>query len=152
MFKIICTTAIVLGSLALAATAATPAQCLKANELEAEQAIRYQAELMVVSDTCGAQTYTAFARRNREVLVDYQHQVIERFRRSGVAHPENRFDSYLTRLANEVSLRTGAQPVAAICTENAELLATADTLDHDKFRRYIADRASKPSGEIRRCK
>ncbi len=150
MFKLLCSAAVLLGSVALAG-AATP-QCFKADEMEAEQAIRYQAELMVVSDTCGVRTYTEFARRNRDVLVDYQHQVIERFRRDGVAHAEARFDSYLTRLANEVSLRTGAQPVAAVCHDAADLLATADTLGRDDFRRYIAAQVSDGKTSLRRCR
>jgi len=149
MFKVLCSAAVLLGSVALAA-AATP-QCFKADDMEAEQAIRFQAELMVVSDTCGAQTYTQFARRNRDILVEYQHQVIERFRRDGGAHAEARFDSYLTRLANEVSLRTGAQPVAAVCHDAASLLATADALGRDDFRRYIAEQVADGKTGLRRC-
>ena len=91
MIKLATAMALLIGSAAWAA-AATP-QCLRANDAEAEQAIRFQTELMVVSDTCGAQTYTAFARRNRAALLDYQHQVIERFRRTGASHAEARFDS-----------------------------------------------------------
>jgi len=131
---------LLLGSVA-GALAATP-QCLPARDQEAEQAIRFQTELMVVSDTCGAQTYTQFARRNRDVLVDYQQQVIERFRRSGAGHAEARFDSYLTRLANEVSLRLGAQPVATMCHDNQTLLATAETMSGDQFRHYVAQKAA----------
>ena len=147
--KLLSATVFLGGSIALA-TAAAP-QCLKPNEIEAEQAIRFQAELMVVSDTCGAQTYTHFARRNHEALKDYQQQVIERFRRNGGGHPEARFESYLTRLANEVSLRNGAQPVAQVCRDAAGFLATADKLERDSFRRYVAARAQENSAEFRRC-
>ena len=142
---------LLLGSAALA-TAAAPPQCLKPDEIEAEQAIRFQAELMVVSDTCGAQTYTHFTRRNRDVLVEYQHQVIERFRRNGTGGAEARFDSYLTRLANEVSLRAGAQPVAAMCRDAASFLATADTLGNDAFRHYVAERAAEHRSDYRTCR
>jgi hypothetical protein len=147
--KLISATVFFGGTIALA-TAATP-QCLKPNEIEAEQAIRFQAELMVVSDTCGAQTYTHFTRRNHEALKEYQQQVIERFRRTGGPHPEARFDSYLTRLANEVSLRNGAQPVDQVCHAAASFLATADKLEHESFRRYVAARAAEKSAEYRRC-
>src|SRR5579872_1182908 len=122
-----------LGSV-VAAAAATP-QCLKPSEIEAEQAVRFQAELMVMSDTCGQQTYIRFTRRNRDVLVEYQHEMIERFRRSGTVRAEARFDTYLTRLANEISLRTGARPVASLCREAADFFATADSLGRDEFRR-----------------
>jgi hypothetical protein len=149
MIKLASAAVMLLGSVALAAAAAP--QCLAPSEIEAEQAVRFQAELMVVSDTCGAQTYTQFARRNRTVLVDYQKQVIDRFRRDGTARAEARFDSYLTRLANEVSLRTGAQPVAAMCREAAPFLATAEKLGGDEFRHYIAEQAAAHRSDYRRC-
>jgi hypothetical protein len=150
MFKFASAAVFLLGSVALAAAAAP--QCLAPNEIEAEQAIRFQAELMVVSDTCGAQTYTQFARRNRTTLVAYQQQVIDRFRRDGTAHAEAKFDSYLTRLANEVSLRTGAQPVAAMCRDAASFLATAESLvGGDEFRHYIAQQAATHRADYRRC-
>lgn len=148
MFRFMAASLMLLSTVA-DATAATQ-QCLKPADIEAEQAIRFQTELMVVSDTCGAQTYTRFTRRNRAVLVEYQQQMIERFRRDGSARAEARFDSYLTRLANQISLRAGAQPVAALCRDSASLLATADTLDNEKFRRYIADRAANDF-DRRRC-
>jgi type 1 fimbria pilin len=149
MIKVATAAVLLLGSAALAA-AATP-QCLRGEDVEAEQAIRFQTELMVVSDTCGAQTYTTFARRNRDALVDYQQAIIERFRRAGVNHAEARFDSYLTQLANEVSLRVGAQPVATMCHDAASFLATAESLAGDQFRRYVAEQAAAGSGD-RRCR
>lgn len=136
---------VLLGSAAWAVAATAP--CLRPNEVEADQAIRFQTELMVISDTCGAQTYTRFARRNRDVLVQYQQQLIEGFRRGGSAHAEERFDSYLTQLANETSLRMGAQPVAQMCQNEQPLLTSADTMSSDDFRRYAAQRAATHPGE-----
>jgi hypothetical protein len=137
------------GSVAVAAAAKT--QCFAPNDVEAETAVRFQAELMVMSDTCGTHTYTEFVRRNRDAVIDYQHQVIERFRRESGSHAEARFDSYLTRLANEVSLRAGTQPVAAVCREAQQMLATADTLNNAQFRRFIADRAALHRADYRTC-
>jgi len=144
-------TAAVLFVASAALAQAEPKQCLAPRDIEAEQAVRFQAELMVMSDTCGTQTYTQFARRNRLALVDYQKQVIERFRREGQPHAEARFDSYLTRLANEVSLRSGMQPVAAVCRDAAQMLATAESLNDDSFRHYIADRAALHRADYRGC-
>lgn len=149
MLKLATAALALLGSVTLATAATT--HCLRPDDIEAEQAIRFQAELMVVSDTCGAQTYMRFASRNRDALVAYQKHMIDRFRRDGVAHAEQRFDSYLTRLANEVSLRNGEQPVAAVCQNAAHLLATADSLGQDDFRRYIAQQAEAHSADYRRC-
>jgi hypothetical protein len=148
MLKFVTAAALLLGS-AVWAVAATP-QCLRPGEVEADQAMRFQTELMVVSDTCGAQTYTRFARRNRDILVEYQQQVIESFRRAAPAHAEARFDAYLTRLANEASLRVGGEPVAQMCRDAEPLLATADTLSGEKLKQYIAERAAVRSN-YRRC-
>jgi hypothetical protein len=141
--------AVFLASAALAQAA--PKQCFAPSDIEAETAVRFQAELMVMSDTCGTRTYTDFARRNRSALIDYQKQVIERFRRSGQAHADVRFDNYLTRLANEVSLRSGTQPVATVCRNAAQLLATAEKLNDDGFRRYVADSAAVHRADYRSC-
>jgi hypothetical protein len=149
MIRIVPAAVILLASGAIASAAAP--QCLRPVEIEAEQAIRFQAELMVVSDTCGGQAYTHFARRNREVMVEYQQHLIDRFRRDGTPHAEARLDSYITRLANEASLRTGAQPVAAMCRDHAGFLATAESLGKDEFRRFVAERAAEHRGEYRRC-
>jgi hypothetical protein len=134
----------------VSAVAATP-QCLRSDEAVADQAIRFQTEVMVISDTCGAQTYTRFARRNHLALAQYQEQIIERFRRSGSSHAEARFDAYITHLANEVSLRVGARPVAIMCRDAQGLLATADTLQGEKFRHFVAERAAM-RGNRRLCR
>jgi hypothetical protein len=149
MFRLVAALVLLLSSVVVASAANK--QCLKPHEAEAERAIRFQAELMVMSDTCGQQTYIEFAQRNREVLVAYQHEMIAHFRRTGITRAEARFDTYLTRLANEVSLRAGAQPVTSVCRDAAQLLTMAQTLDKDKFRRYIAEHAAEDSPEFRRC-
>ena len=53
--------------------------------------------------------------------------------------------------ANEVSLRNGAQPVDQVCHNAASFLATADKLEYESFRRYVAARAAENSAEFRRC-
>ena len=136
--------------LGMGATAATQ-DCLRPAEAEAEQAIRFQTELMVVSETCHEQTYPQFLHRNRATLADYQRRMIERYRRAGAARPKASLDTYMTRLANETALRVSNEPVDALCHEQAEFLATAKALDGKKFRRYIARQAVERD-EHRRCK
>jgi len=150
MLRYLAALVLVLGSVIDASAASK--QCLKPHEAEAERAIRFQAELMVMSDTCGQQTYVEFARRNREVLVAYQHALIEHFRRTGIRRAEASFDTYLTRLANQVSLRNGARPVTSVCSDAAEFLAVAQHLGKEEFRRYIADHVGEDTGsDFRRC-
>src|SRR5579863_62015 len=140
MIRQLAVAAVLLGTVAEGSMAAQ--QCLNSREAEAEQAIRFQAELMVVSDTCGQQTYVQFTQRNREAIIQYQHEMIESFKKTGQGRAEAKFDTYLTRLANEVSLKTGAQPAASVCADAAKFLATAGTLNSNEFRQYIAERAA----------
>ena len=149
MFKPIAASLVLLSTTALGLAA--PEQCLRAADMEAEQAIRFQTELMVMSDTCGQETYVHFATRNRDAISAYQHQMIDRFKRDGAPRAEARFDTYVTRLANQISMRAGAQPVTALCHEAADFLATADAMDQEKFRHLAADRAAMNRGEERRC-
>jgi hypothetical protein len=149
MFKIM-SAALVLFCVAASATAATQ-ECLRPAEAEAEQAIRFQTELMVVSETCHEQIYPHFLHRNRKALVDYQKRMIERYRRTGAARPTASLDTYMTRLANETAAQVSAEPLEVLCREQADFLATADTLDGKKFRRYIAKQATERDAEHRRC-
>lgn len=146
----ITSTILVLLCLAIGATAATR-ECLPPAEAEAEQAIRFQTELMVVSETCHEQTYPQFLHRNRRALAEYQRRMIERYRRAGEPRPKATLDTYMTRLANETALRVSNEPVETLCHEQADFLATAKTLDGKKFRRYIARQAVARDAEHRRC-
>ena len=79
--------------------------CYLANEVEADQAVQFQTELMVVSNACKTPIYTKFTERNRSAIVDYQHELIAHFRRSGERHAETVFETYLTHLATERGLK-----------------------------------------------
>jgi hypothetical protein len=149
MFKITSTAFVLFCIVANAAAAAQ--ECLRPAEAEAEQAIRFQTELMVVSETCHQQTYPQFLHRNRKALAHYQQSMIERYRRTGARRPKASLDTYMTRLANEIALRVSAEPVEALCRQQADFLANADALDAKKFRRYIAKQALDSDAEHRRC-
>jgi hypothetical protein len=125
--------------------------CYLANEVEADQAVQFQTELMVVSNACKTPIYTKFTERNRSAIVDYQHELIAHFRRSGERHAETVFETYLTHLANESALRANEQPPAALCAQAADWLRAADITGPDEFRRLAALRAATSSPAYRRC-
>lgn len=129
--------------------AATP--CFKPAEIEAEQAIRFQTELMVLSDSCDADIYPRFTQRNRRAIAAYQQLMIEHFRRLGSGHAEASFDSYMTKLANEVSLRNGREPLATLCGNAGAFLASADHFGENDFRRYVAEQAAERRPDYRSC-
>jgi hypothetical protein len=130
---------------------AAAAECYRATEIEAEQAVRYQTELMVVSDTCKVETYRQFTVRNRDVIVIYQKEMIEHFRHTGKGRAEATFDSFQTRIANEVSLEKGRQPIAILCKNAADFLAKADALDKLKFRSYVTGLAAERRATYHPC-
>src|SRR5271155_5720096 len=121
------------------APAATASHCFNPQEIEADQAIRYQAELMVVSDTCGVESYRNFTVHNRDQIVAYQHQLVERFRRDGVRSPQTVFENFMTQIANEFALQTGRQLRQVVCTTSADFLAEAEKLDDSQFRLHAAE-------------
>jgi hypothetical protein len=144
---------VVAAALLVAAGTADAAQpsCFNTAEIEAEQAILFQTELMVVADSCRDPSYVKFVQRNRDSVVMYQKRMIDRFRRTGEKKPESAFDRYATKLANESALRNGAAPVATVCAQALELLNTANTLNNKSFREFAAEKAHNNAPFYRRC-
>jgi hypothetical protein len=130
---------------------AATALCLQPADIEAEQAIRYQTDLMVISDTCGSGSYRDFTIHNRETIIFYQNQLIDRFRRAGVRNPRASLDSYLTEMANQSSLATVREATQAVCGRSAALLAEASTLKSEQFRHRMATLAAENVKGNRRC-
>lgn len=132
------------------ALAAPP--CFQPVEIEADQALRYQTELMVLSDTCGGADYRDFTVRNREQIVAYQHALKDYFRRTGARNPDASLDSFLTRIANEAALQDGRELRQEVCTRSVTFFATAKTLDREQFRRHASELATQNQATYRRCK
>jgi len=141
--------AVVLGSVAAAAQAAP--QCYRASEIEADQAVRYQAKLMVLSDSCRSNSYTQFMTRNAATLSFYQSEMIGFFRRHEARSPEDAFDHFLTRLANQIALDAGEEPLASLCPRSADFLSQAVSFDKDEFRHYVAAQAEIARRSYRAC-
>ncbi len=135
------------------ALAAPAAPCFKPADIEADQAVRYQTELMVLSDTCNvANYYRDFTVRNRDTIVQYEHQLIDHFRRTGAHRPEASLDQFLTEIANELSMRSGAEQRPVICARSASFLAEATKLDGPEFRNHAAELAVEHESSYRLCK
>jgi len=134
------------------AQAAVPASCFSPGEIEAEQAILFQTELMVLSETCRDSIYVSFLQRNVEQVKAYQKRMIDHFRHTGAARAESAFDSYVTRLANQSALRNGRIPVGTLCQEAKYLLTAGQEFDSGGFRQYASAKASTNLGYYRVCK
>ena len=135
----------------IAATATAAPQCYRANEAEAEQAMRYQAKLMVLSDTCRSSSYNTFVNRNRALIISYQHALIDWFRKLEGRHAEDAFDRYQTKLANQYALGAGKTPVATLCGQYAGFLEQARDFRAEDFRHYITRTAMEDHTTYPRC-
>jgi hypothetical protein len=141
--------AIIMMSVVAAAQAAP--QCYRSNEIEADQAVRYQAKLMVLSDSCRSNSYSQFVTRNAEALSFYQRQMIGFFRRQEARSPEDAFDRFLTRIANQIALAAGQEPLASLCPRSADFLTQAVGFGKDEFRSYVAAQAVIERHSYRTC-
>jgi hypothetical protein len=124
-------------------TASAATQCYTTADQEAEQAIIFQTNLMVVSSACRDETYAEFRYRNKNAIIAYQHEMIAHFRRAGYRNPQSEFDRWNTSLANQIALKEGMIPTAQVCQQAAQMLKMASTLDPKALHDYAAAQAAK---------
>jgi len=130
---------------------ARPLECYSRSEAVADQALKYSAEVMVMSDTCRSPSYDQFALRNRTQLIEFQDLMKQHFRRSG-RNAQAKLDAFMTHLANDAALRTGVQNIGQVCAVAVQFLATADTLTGEGFRHYAENQVTQHNGEYRFCR
>jgi hypothetical protein len=126
-------------------------QCYSAADVEAEQAILFQTNLMVISSGCRDTVYGEFRARNSDAIIRYQKAMIDHFRRAGSRNAQSEFDRWNTSLANEISLKQGALPMAQVCQGAAEMLKLASTLDAKGFHDYAVTKATSAADSHPRC-
>lgn len=108
--------------------------CPPASAREAEQAIRFMTDLMVVSSVCQDTVYAEFRLRNRDAIVGYQKAMIQHL------HGNAAFDRWNTSLANAAAQKQGGNVL--LCQQSAPLLQQAKALDVKGFRAYAAAQAA----------
>lgn len=135
----------------LQAASAAERGCYTATDQEAEQAIVFQTNLMVVSSACRDEVYGEFRARNKDAIIRYQKIMINHFRRAGYRNAQGQFDSWNTSLANEIALKQGVIPTAQVCQQAAAMLKMASTLDSQGLHNYAVAQASSPAETHPRC-
>jgi hypothetical protein len=132
-------------ALAAAASAATASaadrNCFSPADIEAEQALLFQTNLMVISSACRDTVYGEFRARNKDAILRYQNAMIDHFRRTGARNPKSAFDTWQTSLANDAARKQAVIPTAQFCQESAEMLKLASTFDSKAFRDYAVAHA-----------
>lgn len=144
MGKMVLAAALLVAAGTLPAVAADRS-CYSQADLEAEQALVFQTNLMVVSSACRDTVYGEFRARNKNAIIAYQKEMIAHFRREGFRNAQGKFDTWNTSLANEISLKQGAMPTGQVCQQAADMLKMASTLDSKGFHDYaVAHIATSP--------
>ncbi len=137
---------VVLGAAFLAASfaaaSAADRNCYSPGDIEAEQAVLFQTNLMVISSACRDTVYGEFRQRNKDAIVRYQNAMIDHFRRTGARNPKSAFDAWQTSLANEAARKQAVVPTAQFCQQSADMLKLASTLDTKGFRDYAVTHAA----------
>jgi hypothetical protein len=126
-------------------------RCYSAADQEAEQAILFQTNLMVVSSACRDNIYGEFRARNKDAIIRYQRIMINHFRREGYRDAQSRFDSWNTSLANSLALKQGAMPTGVVCQQSVNLLKMASTLNPKGLHDYAVAQAASPAETHPRC-
>jgi hypothetical protein len=148
-FRVVTAFVVLLVSAGLAMAAPV---CFSESEFEAEQAVSYQMELMVESDTCQTGVYQPFLIRNQRVLASYQAQLMEHYRRIGDRHPESVLDSYETRIANDISMHIGSMPLTSFCGTQTTFFLDAGTLTPASFPGFVKQRVVERKKEFVPCR
>jgi hypothetical protein len=126
---------------------AADGQCYSAADVEAEQAILFQTNLMVISSACRDTVYGEFRARNKDAIIRYQKAMIDHFRRAGSRNAQSDFDRWNTSLANEISLKING----AVCQQGAALEKLASTLDAKGLHDYAVAQATNAAATHPKC-
>ncbi|HVB16625.1 MAG TPA: hypothetical protein VNF04_08845 [Stellaceae bacterium] len=119
-----------------AARKAAKRACTPASAMEAEVALQYMTDLMVVSSVCQDTVYAEFRLRNKDAIIGYQKALIRHF------HGNAGFDRWNTALANQAAQKQMGNMDGHVCVQSAPLLQQAKALDPKGFRAYAAAQAA----------
>lgn len=118
-------------------------QCLSDQEMRAQAAITIHSELMVTALNCTSQypakgliqIYESFSRKHRDVLSESESLLIRYFKQNGQGY--HAFDSYRTRVANNVSEQVFERTQFRFCREHVGELLAAASWSQNEFLKQI---------------
>jgi hypothetical protein len=119
--------------------------CYSPTAIEAEEAIRYVTDLMVISSSCRDTKYAEFKLRNRDQIVNYQKALITHF------HGNAAFDKWNTSLANVAAQKQAGLTVTQVCQQQATMLKQASMQDAKAFRAFALQQAAAASTRYAKC-
>lgn len=145
MKRLVLAAVVAAAALQLPMSAGAREACYSPAAMEADQAIRYLTDLMVVSSACQNTVYVEFRARNQAAIRDYQHVMIQHY------HGTKGFDDWNTVIANEFSMKSAGEPTAQLCQQRAPMFAKASALDLAGFRAFAAGLATAATAQYHKC-
>lgn len=144
--------AVVLAGLGLVVALPVRAEtCARGDDVAALRTRMLQTELMVAALTCGErQRYNAFVNKHRAELVTRGGELTRYFKRTRGAKAQKSLDSFITRLANEASLRTVSDRNGYCADADAAFDAVAET-PKGRLGRLAAERATADAHGVTSC-
>lgn len=119
--------------------------CYSPATIEAEQAIRYITDVMVVSSACQNTTYAEFRLRNRDAIVAYQKAMISHLRGTPA------FDKWNTAIANIAAQKQASVHPGVFCQQSETLMKHAGALDPKAFQAYASAQAAAVGEQYAKC-
>jgi len=119
--------------------------CYSQTTIEAEQAIRFITDLMVVSSVRQDTIYAEFRLRNKDAIIAYQKALITHFRGAPA------FDKWNTAIANLAAQKQASVSPAEFWQQSEAMLKQASALDTNAFRAYASARAASVGEQYVKC-
>ena len=127
------------------------ANCLRASDLGAVHSRQVQTELMVAALTCDRRdVYNGFVRKFESKLIDRGQDLKRLFRRLHGPKSEAQLNGFVTRLANEASMRSVG--TRQFCKQADGLFAAVGAMTHVDFDAFTAQRAAKTPHGLPLCR
>lgn len=129
-----------------AAAATSSPACYSQEEFNAEQAVRFHTQMMVVGLTCRNAVpnqdlfikYKEFTNRHREALMRWEKVLIDHQRKMG-ANPTRGYDTFRTELANQLSRRSATMTSGTYCQFLAQGALAAEQLNDADLAALVND-------------
>jgi hypothetical protein len=144
-----------------AATPPAGPACYTDSEFEAELALRLHTEIMVTSLSCESgqkgqssslfAQYRKFTEQNQQQIIGWERAMIGHFKRVGKGNATRSFDSYRTRLANELSQRVSSLSPIVYCPSHMPLVPKMAALTPADVRKEAFEGASFRLTDKPRC-
>ncbi len=138
--------------LAIVPAVASAEPCYTGDEVEADQALRYQAWLRVVGLSCsGYAQYQSFADKNQSLLQDYQNRLIHFYKAHYKGDAEARLHARESEASNEESLVATRGGTLALCKAHADELQRAAQGSSEDIKHEIAAFTISQPAAKRKC-